>query len=488
MHILFVSTEFHPHAKSGGLADAVTSLAKALTGRNHRVSVVIPRYRTMPFEDFQDLRFPLGIPLGYREEWVGVHRSEYHGVELYALEHNELFSHREGIYGPAAATAYGDNLRRFALLSRGALQLALAMKWTPEIIHAHDWPSGLVPAFHRLRYDGTPISRAGTVFSIHNFGYQGRYAPEEAAHPGLSRQELTWSGVLRFDQVNLVRGALRNAHRIVAVSPRYAEEIQTAAFGHDLHEEVRARRSDLTGIINGIDDDEWDPATDPVIPSRYTRDDRSGKTVCKETVQQEFGLPRDRNTPLLGMVTRLTEQKGIDALFHRLHGSVQRICSDLPVQFVLLGSGEAWCEEEVLSLSERHPNFSAIIGYNHALAHRVIAGCDFLLMPSLYEPCGLNQMYAMRYGTIPVVSRTGGLADTVDEETGFLIPNNTSEAIFLAVHNAVRTYRRERPRLESMRDLGMRRDFSWSRSARKYEELYLNLIRTRQDLPVPRPA
>lgn len=472
MRILFVSSEFHPYAKSGGLADAVASLAGALVARRHSVAVVMPRYESVPSGDFVDLRIPLGVPLGYREEWVGIHHMSHEGIDLYFLDHRELFGWRAGIYGPSPAEAYHDNLRRFSLLSRGALQLALALELRPDIIHAHDWPTALTPVFHRTRYGETPLARAGTVFSIHNFGYQGWYPLGQSDETGLSRDELESSGVIARGEINLVRGALTTAQRLVAVSPRYAREIQTEAFGFGLHRETRNRASTIAGILNGIDEDEWNPATDRFLPAHFSSEDRSGKAICKLRLEAEFGIPEDPDLPLVAMVTRLTEQKGIGSLFGPGYGSLHRICTELPVRFVFLGSGERWCEDEIRGLAAKLPNFAAIIGYDHSLAHRTMAAGDFILMPSTYEPCGLNQMYAMRYGTIPVVTRTGGLADTVDEKTGFFIEEYSPDGIFNAVRRAIETYTTRPDTIAAMRKSGMRRDFSWDRSAGAYEDLY----------------
>lgn len=478
MHILFVSSEFHPLAKSGGLADAVASLAKALAKRGHRVTVVLPQYSFVDGYECTALSPPVGVPLGYREEWIGLRFIEHEGVELYMVDHRELLA-RPGIYGPSPASAYGDNLRRFSLLTRGALQIALALEWSPQVIHSHDWPTALTTVFHRLFYGETRLAGAGTVFSIHNFGYQGWYSLSDAQNTGLTRVQMEEAGLVGNSEVNLVRGALRQADRIVAVSPRYAREIQTAHFGFGLQEEARARGADLRGILNGIDEDEWNPESDTLIPATFSRHDRKGKSVCKRTLQNEFGLPCNEETPLVGMVTRLTEQKGIGALFGPGHGCLYRVCTELPLQFVFLGSGETWCEEEIGRLADRLPGFAALIGYSEALAHRITAGCDFFLMPSTYEPCGLNQMYAMRYGTVPVVTETGGLADTVDGETGFLIRQYSPEGIYLALHEAVQTYLQRKERLERMRDEGMSRDFRWDRSASAYEDLYREITTIR---------
>lgn len=470
MHILFVSSEFHPLAKSGGLADAVASLAKALVLRGHRVTVVMPRYRAVPSEDFHDLKIPVGVPLGYREEWIGVYQGDADGVRVYLLDHREFFD-RDGIYGPSAASAYHDNLRRFSLLSRGALQLILALDLRPDIIHAHDWPTALVPVLLKNGYERL-LEGVGTVFSVHNFGYHGWWPRYEADQVGLTDEHLHAGGVLQGTEINLVRGAITSADRIVAVSPSYAREITEPGYSFGLHNETRALNGRLTGILNGLDTDEWNPRTDPHITQRYTERDFTGKAVCKTTLQREFGLPYNPDIAVIGMVTRLTEQKGIGALFGPGHGCLFRICTELPVQVVFLGTGEDWCQDEIRNLASRLPNFSACIGYSEALAHKITAGSDFFLMPSTYEPCGLNQMYAMRYGTIPIVTRTGGLADTVDFTTGFQINRYSPESIFSAVARAATVFTTDPPRINAMRIAGMSRDFSWDHSALRYEQLY----------------
>lgn len=463
MNILFISSEFHPFAKAGGLADAVSSLSQALALRGHRVSVVMPRYGAISVEGMTDLEVPLGVPLGYREEWCGVFHRRYRDVDVYLLEHRGLFGDRPGIYGPSPAAAYHDNARRFAFLSRGALQLALALKLRPAVIHAHDWPSALVPMMVNLAYRPTDHFRnARVVFSIHNIGYQGVFGQHDAAE----------SGLYHGQKINYLKSAVAHADSIVTVSPRYALEIQQPRFGFGLHREIQARGPRVHGVLNGIDTTEWDPATDTLIPAPYSAADMSGKETNKAELQTAMGLPEDPSVALIGMITRLVDQKGVRSLFSPGQAAVYRLCRELPVQVVLLGSGEAWVEKEVRRYMDELPNFRAVVGYDNALAHHIEAGSDFFLMPSVYEPCGLNQMYSMRYGTLPIVTRTGGLADTVDADTGFLIQEATPEAIFAAVEHAVHLHRTQPDRIRTMRTTAMARDFSWGPSAARYEELY----------------
>lgn len=476
MKILCISSEYDPLAKSGGLADAVGSLARSLAAHGHDVRVVLPRYYFIDRNTLEDMHLPLGVPLGRHEEWCAVYRSVDVGVTLYFLEHEGFFG-RDGIYGETPASAYPDNARRFAFLSRGALQLAQALEFDAQIVHAHDWPAAPAMVYHRLHYRaGGAVANARTVISIHNLGYQGIFASTDLEDLGIDPWTARRERLLVNGSLNFLAGGLAAADMLTTVSPRYAQEIQTPQHGFGLDQLIASRSADLVGIINGIDVADWNPKQDPRIPHTFSVEDRSGKALCKSRLQQEMGLAVDPDVPVIGMITRLVDQKGIGALFGPTYGSMYRICSELPVQVVLLGSGADWCEREVRNLHNILPNFAAVLGYNNTLAHTIEAAADFFLMPSVYEPCGLNQMYSMRYGTLPIVTRTGGLADTVDEETGFFVEHYSPEGIFLAVETAVDTFRRNRARIEQMRTTAMHRDFSWSASARHYEDLYSRLL------------
>ena len=473
MKLLFVSSEYFPFAKAGGLADAVGSLAQALAARGHDVSVVLPRYGSIDRSTGIDLQIPLGVPLGYREEWAGVRQLEHNGVTVYFLEHRQLFGDRSGLYGPGPASAFPDNARRFAFLARGALQLALALDLRPELIHAHDWPAALIPAMVNLIYrPAGHFADARVVFSIHNFGYQGIFAGGDVDDIGLSDEQRAQSELVQGDDINFMKSAVQHSDWLVAVSPRYAQEIQQPQFGFGLHHEIQSRAPRVTGILNGVDTEEWNPGADPYLDTPFDHRDQSGKNAAKARLRERMGLTGDADRPLIGLITRLVEQKGVAQLFTPGSGAVERILDDLPVEIVLLGSGHRWVEEEIRRLSARYPAFAATIGYDNGLAHLIEAGSDFFLMPSVYEPCGLNQMYSMMYGTLPIVTRTGGLADTVDGNTGFFVEESTADAIVTAVRQAVECYLSNRTRLKRMRTTAMKRDFSWDRSAASYEELY----------------
>jgi starch synthase len=420
----------------------------------------------------------LGVPLGRREEWCAVKSADLNGVRLYFLEHLDLFGRREGVYGPTPAMGYEDNARRFALLSRGALQLALALELRPDIIHAHDWQAGIVPAMVELIYRPRGMFQtARTVFSIHNFGYQGEFGANEYDTLGFAADHRFQTGLEAQAGINFMRSAVSHAQKIVTVSPRYAREIQQPRFGFGLHREIQARASDVIGIINGVDVAEWDPKVDPHITAPYSATELAGKRQNKRALQREFGLAERPEVPLIGMVTRLVEQKGVRQLFAPGYGAMDRILDTLDVQVVVMGSGLGWVERAVSRLAERSPQFAAHIGYDTGLAHRVEAGSDFFLMPSVYEPCGLNQMYSMVYGTLPIVTRTGGLADTVDRETGFFIERSVPEDVFHAVQTAVNAYRAEPERIDLMRREAMSRDFSLRRAAEEYDAVYECAVR-----------
>ncbi len=472
---LFVTSEFAPYAKAGGLADAVASLATALTRRGIDVSVVMPRYASLPsLANPLETRL-LDVPFGATTMGVAFHRYDHDGVELYLLEFNDFYD-RPGIYGPAPDRAYEDNARRFAFFAHAALTLAESLDPPPTVIHSHDWPAAMVPAILESGFPGPRLDRSASVFSIHNLGHQGVFEDLADGTAGLPRDELRALHVESGGTLNFLRGAIRHADKIVTVSPRYALEIQQPRFGFGLHREIQRRMRDVTGILNGIDEDVWDPARDDAIFTPYDVNTLENKARNKAELQRELGLPVDPAAPLIGMVTRLVNQKGIVPLFEPGNSLVYRLCEELPIQFVILGSGESWCEREIETLSQRLPTFRGIVGYSEELAHRIEASADFFLMPSLYEPCGLNQMYSMRYGTVPIVTRTGGLADTVDNDSGFFIEEASAPAIQLTVQRAIDTYLRRPDRIDEMRRYMMKRDFSWDRSADAYAELYQETV------------
>lgn len=480
MKILMVSSEAAPFAKAGGLGDAVSALCRALAQAGHDVRLLLPRYYFISRKDLGTEAAPLGLPFPSGEVWTAIYKGQLPAskVPVYFLEHEGYFG-RDGIYGTKAEPDFADNSERFALLSRAAFQLCRSLDWYPDILHSHDWPTALVPVYHRHLERSGSFARTASVFTIHNLGYQGSYPSGRFPALGLPWELFSAAGFDRGGSINLLAAGLLAADFLTTVSPTYAREIQTPEYGAGLDSILRHRSSSLIGILNGVDGSEWDPGKDPCIPKPFDSKDLSGKALAKAALQRSFGLPEDPSIPLVGMVTRLTEQKGIGELFGPLHGSAWRMCNEIALQFAVVGSGEAWCEDELRSLAACLPNFKARIGYDNDLAHLLIAGSDFLLMPSHYEPCGLTQLYALRYGTLPIVRRTGGLADTVENYdegsgsgTGFMFDVLTPGSVFDTTGWAIWAWYNKPQHIRLMRDRAMNCEFSWDRSAVEYGKLY----------------
>jgi len=477
VNVLIATSEYSYLAKSGGLADAVVALAEGLARQGHRVDVVLPKYKKINTASFSRHDEPLGVEIGDGTYWCALHTREMNGVHLHVIEYDELYR-RDGIYGPTAPEAYGDNLRRFAVLSAASLEIVRFLDLQPDIVHIHDWPTAAVALYLKTRYANLPnFAQTRSVLSIHNLGFQGIFPGSETLRVlGFTEETGENLGLSGPDGANLLRGGILNCDRVVTVSPTYATEIIQPRYGFGLHTALQIRGPHLTGILNGIDTSVWNPDTDQYLPARYNADDLRGKRVCKQRLQEELELPVDQNVPLIGTITRLTAQKGIDELFGENYGVARRLLEELPVQWVVLGTGEGWCEDQIRLLAREFPNFAGLTMYSDTLAHQIEGGSDLFLMPSRYEPCGLNQMYSMRYGTIPIVTRTGGLVDTVDSTTGFHIEAHTPDAIFDAVSNAIDAYTHRREEFRAMQHAGMSRDFGIDAAIRRYEELYRDAL------------
>jgi starch synthase len=485
MKILMASSEAAPFAKTGGLADAVSSLAIALSKLGHDVKIVLPRYWRIDRSRLTQVPGGMGVRMGGGiEEWCAVYSTVMPGspednpVGTYFIDH-EIFFGRDGIYNNAFNEDYPDNPRRFTFFCRAVFQFCNKLGWYPDVIHAHDWPAALVPVYLKYGLREGPFENAVSVLTIHNLGHQGVYHKDNFHYTGLGWNVFYEGGFEDWDMMNMLKAGICSADRLNTVSETYRDETLTQAHGFRLDGPLRSRGAVYRGILNGIDDEVWNPAKDGTIPKTYSVKDLSGKAAAKEALQQRFGLPVNPKIPVIGMVTRLTEQKGIGELFGPCYGSAYSICSDLAIQLVLIGTGETWCEREIAGLSERLPNFKANIGYSEEIGHLIEAGSDFFLMPSRYEPCGLNQMYSLVYGTLPIVRRTGGLADTVqnyDEATGagtgFMFDDLTPQAIYNTVGWAVWAYYERPEHIAAMRERGMKQNFSWQKSAAKYVEMY----------------
>ncbi|MDR2376708.1 MAG: glycogen synthase, partial [Treponema sp.] len=489
MKILMASSELHPYAKTGGLADMVSALSLTLAKLGHELRVVLPRYYSIDRSGLERLEGAMGVPVGGGEEWCAVYTTVLPGsspknpVQVYFIDHEGFFG-REGIYGTPWEPDFLDNPRRFSFFSRSVFQLCRKTGWFPDILHSHDWPAALVNVY--LKFWERPLGERGefsataSVLTIHNLGYQGIYDKNNYGCTGLGWDVFYNAGFEDWNMMNILKAGLYSADKLNTVSPHYAEETKTQAHGFHLDGVLRYRSADYSGILNGIDTAVWNPAGDPCIPQSYTVSTLAGgKARAKEALQREFGLPVNADLPLIGMVTRLTAQKGVGELFGPGYGSAWSICREMDVQMIVLGSGESWCQGEIQNLAARLPNFKCCTGYREDLSHLIEAGSDFFLMPSRYEPCGLNQMYSLAYGTLPIVRNTGGLADTVEnfnqetgEGTGFMFDDLTPQAIYNTVGWAIWAWYNRRPQIEAMRVAGMNKDFSWEKSATKYLELY----------------
>jgi starch synthase len=483
LKVLFVASECAPFAKTGGLADVVGALPKALRPLGMDVRVVMPLYAGMPWNDLESLDGVLAVPMwwGTAHARVRVGRLPDSEVPVYCLEYNRYFD-RPYLYGPPAE-GYPDNLERFTFLSRGALEICKALGFIPDIIHCNDWQTALCPVYVNTVEWGQALHGAATIYSIHNLAYQGVFDGGGTFITGLGREHYNSAELEHFGAMNLTKGALTHSTLLSTVSPTYAREIQTGAFGCGLDGVLSARRGDLVGILNGIDTDEWNPAADPHLPVPFDVRRPEGKAACKAALQKEAGLPVRADVPVMGVVGRLTPQKGFDVLAHAL----DRVLG-WDVQIVLLGTGDADAERFFAYVdAHRGDRFRAWLRFDNGRAHRIEAGADFFLMPSRFEPCGLNQMYSLRYGTLPIVRATGGLVDTVvnyDESsgggTGFMFNDLRPESLANTIGWAVSTWFDRPAHIAAMRHRAMEQDFSWARAAEAYRALYLSAYQRRR--------
>lgn len=468
LRILNVVSECVPFAKTGGLADVAGALPIALAARGHDVRTVMPRYRVAKKHPAKRLPISLGVPVGGGEAWGAVWEARLgeSTSRVYLLEHDELYD-RSGIYNDSNGD-YRDNLARFTFLSRGALRLALALGFIPDVVHVHDWPTCLVPVYMKTLDARSPIGSAASVMTIHNMGYQGWFDKRELPVTGLGWDVFHHRALESYDRLNLLKGGIYFSTMLSTVSPRYAQEIQTAEGGHGLEGALRERGGDVIGILNGIDDEIWNPATDRHLAAHFDADDLRGKAFCKAELQREMGLPVRPDVPLIGLISRLVHQKGIDVFA----GALGTLLSH-DVQVVVLGSGEGWAEDLFTRLSHSTDRFRAHIGMNDALAHRIEAGSDLFVMPSRYEPCGLNQLYSQRYGTLPVARAVGGLDDTVEHmATGFKFLDLSPSVLADTVLEAAWIYREHPEHFRSMQRRAMKKPFGWDYASRQYEAMY----------------
>jgi starch synthase len=476
MRILLASSEVHPYSKTGGLADMIGAMGKALAQAGHQVGVVTPLYRGIKerFPDIRRVDWSIDLPLGAK--WVQAELWSLKLAERLAIYfvHHPAYFDRAGLYNENGVD-HTDNGERFIFFSKCVAHLARYLPWQPEVVHVNDWQTGLVPAMilHQARTEGWG-NPPPVCLTIHNLAYQGWFPRSAYDLTNLPPDYFHADGAESFGHLNCLKAGIAFADVITTVSPRYAREITTEEFGEGLDWLLRKRQNRLFGILNGVDYDEWNTTQNPFLKHKYSAARLAGKRANKVALQREMNLPVNPNTPLFGTITRLTEQKGVSIEL----GALQEMLN-ADIQFVLLGSGAADYERAFQNLATRFPaKAAARIGYDQGLSHRIEAGCDFYLMPSRFEPCGLNQMYSLRYGTIPIVRTTGGLDDTIVDAstnprnaTGIKFALYSAPALAKAIRKALVIYQNAKL-LQLYRRNAMTTDFSWNRTVAEYEKVY----------------
>jgi starch synthase len=479
MNILLTASEVTPFAKTGGLADVAGALPGELCRLGHDVRIFMPLYRCIKKREF-NLRPVTELPpiaVGGVNRTGKVWQGDLHGVPVYFLEQDDFFD-REGLYG-TSRNDYPDNAERFGYMARALLTALPKIGFRPDILHLNDWQTGLVPALLRSDWAGDSFyGDTATLTTIHNLGYQGLFPAETVSSLNLDPALFTMEGLEYFGQVSFLKSGLIFADLLTTVSETYCAEIQTSQMGHGFDGILRSRSNRLFGVLNGIDDQLWDPRNDTALPACYDADDLAGKRQNKRRLQMKLGLQCDADKPLVAMVTRLAGQKGLDLVEQAWEGLLKR-----GVQMAILGSGDQDFMDRFAALGVQSPEQAAVrLGFDDGLARLIYAGSDMFLMPSRYEPCGLGQLIALRYGSVPVVRKTGGLADTVfdpideaDRANGFTFSEISASAMLEALDRALALYRDSEGWLRLLRN-GMQGDFSWRRSALRYLELYRKAV------------
>lgn len=476
--ILYVASECVPFIKTGGLADVVGTLPKTFSKEEADIRVVLPNYSCIKpewKEKMQDVTF-FSMDLSWRNQYVGIKELEYEGITFYFIDNEFYFA------GPTPYNNMEGDIEKFCYFSKAALSILQVLDFKPDIIHCHDWQSGLVPVYLKTMFEKSAFyQNIKTVFTIHNLQYQGMTGIERLKDlSGLPYHVFTPDKLECYGGANMLKGGLTYADEITTVSNTYAQEIQMPYYGEKLDGLLRARRDSLTGIVNGIDYDIYNPMTDPVLEYNYSSEDGADmKAINKKALQRRVGLPENPDVFTIGIISRLADQKGFDLIDYVMDD----ICKD-DVQFVLLGSGEARYEDMFRYYEQKYPTIvSANIGYDDILSKMIYAGCDAILMPSRFEPCGLCQLMALRYGTVPVVRETGGLKDTVEpyneleqSGTGFSFANYNAHDMLNAIERAKEVYYEDKDAWKAIVKRGMEEDFSWDRSASVYMELYERML------------
>ena len=488
MNILFVASEVVPFAKTGGLADIVSSLASYLKEHGHTVRIVVPYYNLIKEKNIETTTVldSMGVSMGPGiEEWCAVREAKGTGdVPVWFIEHDHFF-HRDGLYHDAQFNDYYDNPRRYAFLSRAALQVCIDTGFSPDVIHVHDWQSALTAAYQKIWFWDNPIvGHATSVLTIHNAKYQGRYpAYENFNYFGINGEHFTSDKFEDHGDINMLKAGIYFADVVNTVSPTHAKEIADPHAEFGVAQYLHRKGDGYRGILNGIDYDEWSPEKDPLIPASFSVTKMAGKAKCKKALQEKMGLEQRKDVPIIGIVGRLVEQKG----YHLLTPIIHQLMEQSDVQFAFLGSGDKGLEGFLSHLSTVYPGkFATWIGYSNELAHLIEAGSDMFLMPSMFEPCGLNQIYSLKYGTLPIVRAVGGLEDTVEnyepstgEGTGFKFWDATPDALWGTISWAVDTYYNNPKHFKAMQKRAMKQDFSWDVSGKEYLDFYAHAQWTR---------
>ncbi|MCL1820192.1 MAG: glycogen synthase GlgA [Oscillospiraceae bacterium] len=476
MNILYIASEAAPFTKTGGLGEVIGALPQAVAGQKHQVRVMMPLYSAIPEEFRSKMRFVkyIYVPLAWRNLYCGLFELTRDGVTYYFLD-NEYYFRRGDLYGSF------DDGERFAFFSRAAVSMMTEIDWIPDVVHCNDWQTALVPIYMRVLYGDTePYSAIKTVFTIHNIEYQGRFESSTLANVFGLPETLFSGGTMEFmGGVSLMKGAIELSDAITTVSPTYAEELKYGFYSKGLEGVINAHSSKITGILNGIDTKMYDPASDSNIAVNYDVKSIEKKADNKRDLQRLLGLSENPSTPIVAMVGRLAAHKGIDLVISRLDAMM-----DMDLQFIVLGRGE-WHFEHLFSNMQHSytGRLSANIAYNHTLAQKIYAGADIFLMPSQAEPCGLSQMIAMRYGTLPLVRETGGLKDTVVYDTsnpksnGFSFANYNADDMMHVLYEACNLYASDKETWRKKQTVGMTQDFAWKPSAKKYSDLYKTLMK-----------
>ncbi|MBI3951296.1 MAG: glycogen synthase GlgA [Acidobacteria bacterium] len=475
LRVSFAASEVTPYAKTGGLADVGGALPKALAKLGVDIRVILPRYRSV--STGEPLFTDLAVPFDFGVKRASVYREWKDGVPIYFIDAPEYFD-REEIYGPPGGE-YGDNAERFAFFSRAVLELIKRVGPPPHVVHCHDWQTGLIPLYLQTAYAGDPyVARTATLFTIHNLAYQGLFDPALLPKFGFGLEVYRSEGGIEFyGLASAMKAGIIAGTAISTVSPKYAQEIQTPEYGYKLDGLLRARRNDLIGILNGVDYDLWNPETDPYIAKNYGPGHLDGKVECKIDLLRRFGLPEDIHRPIVGSISRLVHQKGFDLMQQAAERMLSTNCT-----LILLGSGEPELESFFQWLSDAFPERVGFYrGFNNELAHQIEAGADLFLMPSRYEPCGLNQMYSLKYGTLPLVRSTGGLDDSVTDVdrltrtgNGFKFYEYDAGRMLEKFYEALLVYE-DKELWRTLMLNAMHADFSWDRSAREYINVYRRL-------------